>query len=65
MFKNICNCINYILFIIYISNNLTSDYYKSKKEIINKNWNLALDYVHYEQNIINTITNIFKHTKLI
>jgi len=51
--------------LIYISNNLTKDYYDSKKEIINKNWKLALDYVSYEQNIINTITNIFKHNNLI
>jgi len=51
--------------LIYISNNLTEDYYNSKKEIINKNWKLALNYVHYEQNIINTITEIFKHNKLI
>jgi hypothetical protein len=26
---------------------------------------LALNYVDYEQNIINTITEIFKHNKLI
>jgi hypothetical protein len=51
--------------LIYISNNLTKDFYESKKEIINKNWKLALDYVDYEQNIANTITNIFKHNKLI
>ena len=51
--------------LIYISNNLTEDYYNSKKEIINKNWKLALDYVNYEQNIVNTIIEIFKHNKLI
>ena len=51
--------------LIYITNQLNEDYYESKKEIINKNWLLALNYVHYEQNIINTITNIFKHNKLI
>jgi hypothetical protein len=51
--------------LIYISNNLTEEFYESKKEIINKNWKLALEYVHYEQNIVNTITNIFKHNNLI
>jgi hypothetical protein len=48
-----------------MSNNLTEDFYESKKEIINKNWKLALEYVNYEQNIVNTITNIFKHNNLI
>jgi hypothetical protein len=51
--------------LVYISNNLTKEFYDSKKEIINKNWKLALDYVNYEQNIVNTITDIFKHNKLI
>jgi hypothetical protein len=51
--------------LIHISNNLTKEYYNSKKEIINKNWELALNYVNYEQNIVNTITNIFKHNKLL
>jgi hypothetical protein len=51
--------------LIYISNNLTEEFYESKKEIINKNWKLALEYVHYEQNIANTITNIFKHNNII
>ena len=51
--------------LIYMSNNLNEDYYSSRKEIINKNWKLALEYVNYEQNIVNTITNIFKHNNLI
>ena len=51
--------------LIYISNNLTEDYYNSKKEIIEKNWKLALNYVHYEQNIVNTITKIFKYNNFI
>jgi len=51
--------------LVYISNNLTKEFYDSKKEIINKNWKLALEYVNYEQNIVNTITDIFKHNKLI
>jgi len=51
--------------LIYISNNLSENYYNSKKEIIDKNWKLALEYVDYEQNIVNTITQIFKHNQLI
>jgi len=51
--------------LIYISNNLTKDYYESKKEIINKNWKLALEYVHYEQSIVNKIEEIFKHNNII
>jgi hypothetical protein len=57
--------VNNIDDLIYKTNQLTKDYYKSKKEIIEKNWFLALKYVNYEQNIVNTITNIFKHNKLI
>ena len=51
--------------LIYKTNQLTEDYYESKKEIIEKNWKLALNYVDYEQNIVNTITQILKHNKLI
>jgi hypothetical protein len=51
--------------LIHITNQLNENYYESKKEIINKNWLSALNYVHYEQNIINIIINIFKHNKLI
>jgi hypothetical protein len=51
--------------LIYKTNQLNESYYEDKKEIINKNWKLALEYVNYEQNIVNTITNIFKHNKLI
>jgi len=50
--------------LIHIANNLNKDYYESKKEVIEKNWKLALDYVHYEQNIVNTIKEIFKLNKL-
>jgi hypothetical protein len=57
--------VNNIDDLIYKTNQLTKNYYKSKKEIIEKNWRLALEYVHYEQNIVDTITNIFKHNKLI
>lgn len=51
--------------LIYISNNLTEDYYESKKEVIEKNWKLALNYVHYEQNIVNKVLEIFKYNNLI
>jgi hypothetical protein len=51
--------------LIYIANNLTEEFYESKKEVIDKNWRLALKYVHYEQNIVDTITNIFKHNNII
>jgi hypothetical protein len=51
--------------LVYIANNLTEDYYKSKKEIIEKNWKLALEYIDYEQNVINAIANIFRHNNLI
>jgi hypothetical protein len=51
--------------LVYITNQLNENYYENRKEIIEKNWKLALDYVNYEQNIVNTITNIFKHNKLI
>jgi len=50
---------------IYISNQLTKDYYNSKKDIIEENYQLALKYVDYEQNIIDKITEIFKLNKLI
>ena len=51
--------------LIYKTNQLNENYYENKKEIIEKNWKLALEYVDYEQNIANTLTNIFKHNKLI
>ena len=51
--------------LVYITNQLNESYYENRKEIINKNWKLALEYVNYEQNLVNTITNIFKHNKLI
>jgi hypothetical protein len=50
---------------IYISNQLTDSYYSSKKDIIEENYKLALQYVNYEQNIINKITEIFKYNNLI
>ena len=51
--------------LIYISNQLTEDYYISKKNIIEENYQKALQYVNYEQNIVNKIIKIFKHNNLI
>lgn len=51
--------------IIYTLNNLTEEFYISKKNIIEENWRLAQDYVNYEQNVVNTITEIFKLNNLI
>ena len=51
--------------LIYITNQLNESYYNNKKEIIDKNWKLALDYLNYEQRLVDTITRIFKHNNLI
>jgi len=51
--------------LIYISNQLTDSYYESKKQIIEENYQLALQYVNYEQNIINKLIEIFKLNNLI
>jgi hypothetical protein len=50
---------------IYITNKLTDEYYDSKKQIIEDNYQLALKYVNYEQSIVNKITEIFKLNNLI
>ena len=50
---------------IYITNNLNENYYHSKKDIIEENYQKALQYVNYEQNIIDKIKEIFKLNKLI
>lgn len=51
---------------IDISNNiLTPDLYKSKKDIIEENYNLALNYIDYETNIVNVIIEIFKYNNII
>ena len=47
--------------LVYITNQLNESYYNNKKEIIDKNWKLALDYLNYEQRLVDTITRIFKH----
>ena len=50
---------------IYIVNQLDEKYYDSKKHILEENYQLALQYVNYEQNIINKIEEIFKLNNLI
>jgi hypothetical protein len=50
---------------IYISNQLTDNYYDSKKQVIEENYQLALQYVDYEQNIANKILEIFKYNNII
>ena len=57
--------INNIDDMIQVCNNLTEDFYESKKENIERNWNLAKQFVNYEQNIVDTVTEIFKENKLI
>jgi len=51
--------------LIFKVNNLDENFYESKKEIISKNWELALKYVFYEENIVNKIKEIFKHNNII
>ena len=53
-----------VYYFIYITNKLDKDFYNTKKEIIEENYQLALKYVDYEKNIINKITEIFKHNNL-
>lgn len=50
--------------LIYISGILTPEVYESKKEAIERNYQLALNYVSYEQNIINKVEEIFKFNNL-
>lgn len=46
-------------------NKLDESYYNDRLNIIEENYNRALNYVNYEQNIIDTITQIFKINNLI
>jgi hypothetical protein len=50
---------------IYITNNLDEDYYNSRKDIIEENYQNALQYIDYEQNIVNKIIEIFKLNNII
>jgi hypothetical protein len=51
--------------LIQVCNNLTEDFYESKKESIERNWNKAKQFVDYEQNIVDIVTQIFKQNNLI
>jgi hypothetical protein len=51
--------------LIRISNTLTPEFYYSKKEIIEDNFNRVKEYQNYEQRISNKVTEIFKLNKLI
>jgi hypothetical protein len=51
--------------LIHVCNNLTEEFYESKKESIERNWILAKQFVNYEENIVNTIAEIFKENNLI
>jgi hypothetical protein len=51
--------------LVYISNMLNAKFYESKNEIIEFNYKTALNYVNYEQNIINKIEEIFKLNQII
>jgi isoleucyl-tRNA synthetase len=46
-------------------NQLDEKYYNDRLDIINANYNQALAFVDYEQNIIDTITSVFHHNQLI
>jgi hypothetical protein len=51
--------------VIHKINNLDKDYYASKKDVIEENYIKALQYVDYEQNIVNKIKEIFNLNQLI
>jgi len=50
---------------IYISNKLNKEYYHQHVDAIEDNYQKALQYVNYEQNITNKLTEIFKLNNLI
>jgi hypothetical protein len=51
--------------VIYKLNNLNESYYNDRLDIINENYKLALQYVNYEQSIVDNITEIFKLNSII
>lgn len=51
--------------LIYKVNNLNDSFYDSKKEVIDENYKLALNYVDYEQSIVDYIDKMFKLNNLI
>jgi len=50
---------------IHKINKLDENYYNNKKLAIEENYSIALQYVNYEQNVLNKITEIFKLNNLI
>ena len=50
---------------IYNINSLDPGYYESNKDIIEENYQLALQYVDYEQRITDYITNLFKENGIL
>jgi hypothetical protein len=50
---------------IYLSNILTEEYYDSKKDAIEENYQKALQYIDYEQTVVNKIIEVFELNKLI
>lgn len=51
--------------LIYKVNNLSENYYESKREVIETNYKLALKYVDYEQSIVDYIKKVFELNKLV
>jgi hypothetical protein len=50
---------------IYQLNNLDKNYYNTHLDAINENYNRALQYINYEQSIVNKIVEIFKFNNII
>jgi hypothetical protein len=63
VFENKLQHLSHLDFSLFVE--LNENFYKNRKEIIDKNWKLALDYVNFEQRLVDTITEIFKHNKMI
>jgi hypothetical protein len=51
--------------IIKKANKLDINYYNERKEVINKNWLMAKDYLDYEKRIVNKIEELFIYNNLI
>lgn len=50
--------------LIYITNQLNEEYYLSRKDVIEKNYQLALNYLDYEKTIIDKIKEIFTYNNI-
>jgi len=50
---------------IFKLNQLTPEYYNTKEKIIEENYQKALQYISYEQNVVDKITKVFKLNNLI